>query len=467
MEGIEGIGSVSAAQGQEWINLVSSGVNVTLNIIDPDVASQFTISGPNNVTGGFLSTYTSWGPTYELDIKPQISAPGGNILSTYPLALGGYAVLSGTSMACPLAAAVVALIGQVRGTLDPATIENAMVSTANPNLFNDGRTSFPYLAPVAQQGAGLLQAFDAAYVNATLSVSSIAFNDTDHFLGTKSFTIRNIGSEAITYALSNVGAATAYTFTNGSANPAPFPNPLVSASAELAFSQSEITLRPGARTNVQVTLTPPTGLAASRLPVYGGYIALNGSNGDNLSIPYQGVAGSMRAQQVLDPEGAYLSRSTAAPDYLPVSANTTFTLPSPAHNTTVAQNMTVYPEIVANLFLGTAIFRADVVPVGRVNATTTNVLGVNTIGERTVSGSALMPTNQLISPPAGSISGFPATYQPRGTLLHEWDGTLAGGRVAPAGTYTILLRTLRIFGDPAVAEDYDHQSSVPFAIRYK
>lgn len=52
VEGIEGIGSVSAAQGQEWIDLLSAGVNVTVNIVDPEVADQFLTSTPNAQTGG-------------------------------------------------------------------------------------------------------------------------------------------------------------------------------------------------------------------------------------------------------------------------------------------------------------------------------------------------------------------------------------------------------------------------------
>ena len=52
VEGIEGIGSVSAAQGEEWIDLLSSGVNVTVNIVDPEVADQFLTSTPNTRTGG-------------------------------------------------------------------------------------------------------------------------------------------------------------------------------------------------------------------------------------------------------------------------------------------------------------------------------------------------------------------------------------------------------------------------------
>ena len=89
------------------------GSKVTVDITDPQIAPKFMLSTANTLTGGFLSTYTSWGPTWEVEVKPQFSAPGGYILSTYPLALGAYAVLSGTSMACPLTAAVYALVANV------------------------------------------------------------------------------------------------------------------------------------------------------------------------------------------------------------------------------------------------------------------------------------------------------------------------------------------------------------------
>lgn len=45
-----------------------------------------------------MNPWSSWGPTFELDMKPDISAPGGAILSTFPERLGGFAILSGTSM---------------------------------------------------------------------------------------------------------------------------------------------------------------------------------------------------------------------------------------------------------------------------------------------------------------------------------------------------------------------------------
>lgn len=64
-------------------------------------------------SAGKVSAFTSWGPTFELTLAPSFGAPGGGILSTYPVALGEYAVASGTSMATPLVASIVALVSQV------------------------------------------------------------------------------------------------------------------------------------------------------------------------------------------------------------------------------------------------------------------------------------------------------------------------------------------------------------------
>lgn len=45
--------------------------------------------------------FSNSGPTNELYGQPSLVAPGGSILSTVPLALGGVDILSGTSMAAP------------------------------------------------------------------------------------------------------------------------------------------------------------------------------------------------------------------------------------------------------------------------------------------------------------------------------------------------------------------------------
>lgn len=95
---LDGVGMVASEVGEEWISLLSRNISVSVNIVDPESAVTYLSSANNTESGGFVSTYSSWGPTLEMDFKPQFAAPGGLILSTFPMALGGYAVISGTSM---------------------------------------------------------------------------------------------------------------------------------------------------------------------------------------------------------------------------------------------------------------------------------------------------------------------------------------------------------------------------------
>ena len=48
--------------------------------------------------GPFMSDFSSWGPTPDLQLRPDITAHGGDITSAVA---GGYDVYSGTSMAAP------------------------------------------------------------------------------------------------------------------------------------------------------------------------------------------------------------------------------------------------------------------------------------------------------------------------------------------------------------------------------
>lgn len=440
---------VSEEQGTAWVEALNAGEEVYLDVISPSDAGYVFESGANDVTGGYASTYTSWGPTWDLDFYPDVAGPGGNIFSTYLVSQGGYAVLSGTSMATPILAAIYALVGQVRGTFDPTTLGTVLTTTAKSQLWNDGSTTYSSLAPAPQQGPGIAQAYDAAFATTLLSPASISFNDTDHFVDTFSFAIENTGAEAVTYTLGHVAALTVYTLDDaGDLFPAEFPNPTAASAATLAFSASSVDVAAGATVNVTVTPTPPKGLDASRLPVYSGYITVNGTNGEDLALPYLGVWGSLYNATNLDPDYTYLMSYTDD-TYSAAAANTTFTVPYPTLAAAEDPSAYVnYPSALYQTDLGAAVVRVDVVPLGNYtgNATTTVVLGTEI---------------------AGSVYGYPTTYLTRAAWLAPFTGLLADGSVVPEGRYALAVRALKLFGDPEVAGDYTSITTVPFTLLYK
>lgn len=61
-------------------------------------------------TGHLMSGFSSWGPTPTLDLKPEITAPGGNIYST--MNDDQYDMMSGTSMAAPHVSGAYAVVNQ-------------------------------------------------------------------------------------------------------------------------------------------------------------------------------------------------------------------------------------------------------------------------------------------------------------------------------------------------------------------
>ncbi len=181
--------------------------------------------------GPFMSDFSSWGPTSDLRIKPEITAHGGEILSAIPGQ--DYDRLSGTSMASPNLAGATALIRQyvkadanaerfglagfkkesteynIRVT---ALVNQLMMSTADIIMNKNG---LPYA--VRKQGAGL--------VNLLNSVTSASFittydRDTDKAMDksklelkddkertgvyTATFDINNVSGSSVTYDLSTI-----------------------------------------------------------------------------------------------------------------------------------------------------------------------------------------------------------------------------------------------------------------------
>lgn len=92
------------------------------------------------------AVFSNWG-------APDISAPGTNILSTYPP--NTYKSLSGTSMAAPHVSAVAALVRAIRPTWGPSQVRQALLATARqPNGYTP-----------LWHGAGVLDAGKAVRYN--------------------------------------------------------------------------------------------------------------------------------------------------------------------------------------------------------------------------------------------------------------------------------------------------------------
>lgn len=439
---IKSAGMVENTVGDAWIKDLKAGKKIVLSLVGARKAVKKISVSPNKVTGGALSGFTSWGPTWEMDVKPQFGAPGGNILSTYPLALGGYATLSGTSMSCPLTAGVYALIGQVRGSFNPEMIETVLAANANPQLFNDGAKFYEFLAPVAQQGAGLIQAWDAAYATTLLKPSSLSFNDTDNFIKVRNFTLSNTGKKPITFKLTHIPAVTMYTLGAGSAYPDAFPNEPVDAKATLKLSDNELTLSAGESATVEVLPTPPTGLDGKRLALWSGYVAINGTDGTSLSIPYQGLTGSLYKTKVLEADQAWITNSNDD-KFNRLESNITFTIPAPGK----ATSKDILPAFAINMAMGSSKITAHLVPLTTCPPKTVfKFEGFKTIGQ-----------------PAG----FPALWSSRGVSAVPFDGKLADNHYAPPGKYKLVVRALHIFGNEKNKADWDVSESPSFRIIYK
>jgi subtilisin family serine protease len=88
---------------------------------------------------GVVSAFSSGGPTpISLQLKPDVAAPGGEVLSSVPQREGLWDVFSGTSMAAPHVAGSAALLRQRHPDWTVAQLKSALVLTGDPASADTG-----------------------------------------------------------------------------------------------------------------------------------------------------------------------------------------------------------------------------------------------------------------------------------------------------------------------------------------
>ena len=199
---------ISGKDGSELVKAIENGYDVKIKVSKDDETID-------NVTAGEMSSFTSWGAGPGLELKPEITAPGGNIWSSVldrvnasnDGYIGSYNMMSGTSMSAPHMSGIGALVRQY-AIKQGITNENVgdivsklLVSTAIPQKNKNG----VYYSP-RQQGAGIVSASSAISTPAYItvdgeSVGKLELGDDPNKNGEYNinFKLNNISSEALKY----------------------------------------------------------------------------------------------------------------------------------------------------------------------------------------------------------------------------------------------------------------------------
>ncbi len=197
--------SISREAGQHMIAVAGEDGIGSLTVCDGDVKI---IKSDRT-----MSSFSSWGVTPDLKLKPEITGVGGNIYSTVDPNISGswYGIMSGTSMATPQITGAMAVLIQyldenypeITGAEQRKLAANLLMSTADPIMVSD---LLPY-SP-RNQGAGLANLVSATTSPAYLSNSNASESRPKAELGDDpartgvyefSFEITNLSDEALVY----------------------------------------------------------------------------------------------------------------------------------------------------------------------------------------------------------------------------------------------------------------------------
>jgi len=295
--------------------------------------------------------------------------------------------------------------------------------------------------------------FNAINFKTIVTPGELLLNDTANFNPVHIVTVKNTGSTVQKYSITHSPAGTANALQPGTIFPQDFPIPLTNNPAEVIIAPSTLLVFPGQEEIFSVTFFPPKGVNASALPIFSGFIQITSAT-ENLHVSYLGLAAALKNQQVVDNTDEFFGFETPA-----IINGNNDVQDGPETYTFVGDD---FPTVLFRLVAGTPALKIDLVD--------PNIQVATDLKRGLFSG--------------GLFSGWwPGIFRPQGTfgkvktigpiLEFDWiprndDDPTAGfstislsppvfanNTVIPNGNYRLLLRVLKITGDPTNENDYE------------
>lgn len=287
---------ISNTDGVKLQGLISEGVKISF---------KGTLTTVANSTSKDMSDFTSWGPTPNLDFKPEITAPGGNIWST--VNNDRYEVMSGTSMAAPHTSGAEALILQAIKKNNPTLSGRNLVELAKNTTINTALTEMdknhsavPY-SP-RRQGAGMVQIESAIKNNVTVTDDSgdaaVALKEIGKNT-TFTLNLKNYGDKDVTYTLGSVGGL--LTEYNPSVDEfVSFETPYEVKVGDLKFDKNTVTVPANGTAKVDVTINVSNSVSTEEFVEGFVKFTSNDESVPSLVSPFMGFYGDWSVQNIID-----------------------------------------------------------------------------------------------------------------------------------------------------------------------
>ncbi len=193
-----------------------------------------------------IADFTSWGPTdVDFRIKPDVMAPGVNVVSSIPRSYCGgapcFAFFNGTSMAAPHLAGSAAIVRQQHPAWSAAAVRSAIVNTADRKVIKD-LDNATIVNDANKVGTGRENVLAAVQASVALDPVSLSFGAVPSGSG---------NTLQLSVQLTNISGASK-TFTLEVAEPS-------GSSVAFSVSGGAVTLENGASATVAVSMSPLKG----------------------------------------------------------------------------------------------------------------------------------------------------------------------------------------------------------------